>query len=254
MLSVEAFGYRSRSLELVLRGDTMVQLEIDPDPVVLDSVIVQTGTVTIRGRTRDAQTGSKLRDVQVTVYPGPRIVGALNGDFTLQNMAKGQPIAILVEAIEYLPTQLELTPAKDTTLSVALEIDSVALRLIAQQAKRLQLRVQGMPMKIGALGRDEIRSTVAQSIADLIRQRVPRGVIPDRPPYPERGCIIFDDADSSIQELVATPPQLIERVEIVGYRAEMIRVYSKKYVASLIRQHTLQPIRYMDNGLGTVCR
>jgi hypothetical protein len=252
-LLLQAFGYRSRSIELQVRADTSLTVELEPDPVPVDSLVVRGETVTIRGRVRDAESGLKVLQAEITLDPGARAMGALSGDFTLEKMPKHQPFRIRVDAIEYLPAFVELTPARDTTLHIALTIDSVALRLIAQQRRRLQSRFQALPHSLKALNRDEISRTVTASIGELIRHNLPHGTAQDRPPYRVDACIFFDDVPATFQDLVNTPPQLIDRVEILGYRGKMIRVYSKRYVASLMKRPSLPPLLMMDIGLGKVC-
>jgi hypothetical protein len=250
-VSVEAIGYRSFSLEIVVRADTTLQLELERDPVVLDSLIVRSETVTIKGSIRDAATGLKLLHGQVTINPGARTVGSLSGNFTLEKVPRGSAITIFVEAIEYLPARIDLVAESDTTVNVPLKIDSVALRLIAQQVERIERRSQAVPYSIDVLNRDDIRRAGVLSIGELVKRRLPIGVIPERPPYPDI-CVIFDEARVRFERLLGTPPELIERIEIFGYDAKMIRVYTKTYVARLIGE-TIPTIRYSDNGLHTVC-
>jgi len=81
-------------------------------------------------------------------------------------------------------------------------------------------------------------------------------VIRETPALLERTstCVVYDDMPCSLAEVAATPPELIERIEIVGYRSRMIRVYSRRYVARLMRVRVLEPIGFMDTGLGTLCQ
>lgn len=254
-LSIEAFGYLRRSLELVIRADTIFQFELDPDPVVLDTMLVSPGNVTIKGIVRDSATGLKLlKGAQVTIYPEAKTVGAMSGSFTLRDLPRNRPIGLLIEALEYLPVRVEFMAAHDTTLDVAMSVDSVAVRMIAQQAKRLETRSHAIPYSIDALDRDDIHRSGVTSIGELIHRRLPK-VIPDRPPYPspEEVCVIYDDMPSRLEDLVGAPPELFERIEIFGYRGKMIRVYSKRYVATLMRVPRLAPITYMDAGRRNVC-
>lgn len=255
-LSIEAFGYLRRSLELPIRADTIIQFELDPDPFVLDTLLVSTGNITIKGIVRDGATELKLlRGAQVTIYPGSRTIGAMSGSFTLQDVPKNRPIGLLIEAIEYLPVRVEFLAERDTTLDVGMTVDSVAVRMIAQQAKRLETRSQSMPYSIDALDREAIHRSGVSSIGELIRRRLP-SVIPEQPPYPDPDevCVIYDDMPSRLEDFIVAPPELFERIEIFGHRGKMIRVYSKRYVATLMRVRRLPSITYMDAGLRTLCR
>jgi hypothetical protein len=251
-LSIEAFGYIDRSLELLIRADTTLRLELDPDPVVLDSILVSTGTVTIKGNIRDGASGLKLVSAaQVTVYPGARTVGAMSGSFTLQDIPRDRPISLLIEAFEYLPARVELVAQRDTTLDVALAIDSVAMRMIAQQVRRIVVRAQAIPLSIRDMGRDEIRRSVVMSLGEFIARSL--RVLPDQLPGLLDECVFYDDMRREIEDLIHLPPESIERVEIFGFRGRMVRVYSRKYVASLMGGRRLVPITFMEGGRATVC-
>lgn len=254
-LEVEAFGYRPRSLEIVIRADTAVHVQIDPDPVVLDSLLVSAGNVTIKGTVRDAVTGMKLlQGAQVTIYPGARTIGALSGSFTLRNVPSGRPIGLLIEALEYLPARVEFVADRDTTLDVPLKVDSVAIRLVAQQVKRLETRSHAIPHSINTLSRADINRAVVPSIGELLRRQLPRDEIRERDFFLDnRGCVFLDDMPVKLADVYTAPPAMIERVEIYGYRGDMIRVYTRRYVATLMRVPSLPPIMFMRAGLGTAC-
>lgn len=256
-LSVEAVGYRTRSLDLQIRSDTTLRIKLTPDPIALDTLDVAVDNIRVRGTVRDAATGAiLLQGAQITRYPSGTRSSAISGRFTIEAVPTGQPFGILVEALEYLPMRVEFVAERDTTLDLRLEVDSVALRMIAQQVRRLEVRANSVPYSLDALGRDEIMRAGVPTVAELLRRRLPPGVIPDTPGLLERSsiCVVFDDMPSSLAEVAATPPELIERIEIVGYRGRMIRVYSRRYVARLMRVRVLQPIGFMDIGLGTLCQ
>ena len=253
-LSIEAFGYHPRSLELIVQSDTMLEIRIEPDPVPLDSVVVSGRTVTIKGGVFDAVTGLKLlQGAQVTVDPFSRIVDAVSGGFTLQRVPSGTRISLLVEALEYLPARIDILVQNDTSLTIALDVDSVAMRLVAQQVVRLQKRSMAVPHSIRAVNRDGLRRSGTSTTGELIRRLVP-GVIGDRPPYDRPDlCVLLDDMHASLDDIVHTPLELIERIETFGQRGKMIRIYTRRYVARLMRTRTLPPIIFSDHGLRTVC-
>lgn len=246
---IEAFGYVDRSRELLIRSDTTLRFELDPDPVVLDSINVSASTVTVRGNIRDGESGLKLLNAQVIVYPGARTVGALSGSFTLRNVARGGPISLRIEAIEYLPAHVDLIAERDTTLDIALAIDSVAVRMIARQVERIAVRARAIPLSIREMDRDDIRRSGATSLGETIVRRLGLADVNEIPD----GCLFYDDMHYRIEDVVHLPPEQIERIEIFGFRGSMIRVYSRKYVARLMRTSRLNPIMYMRAGLGTAC-
>jgi hypothetical protein len=78
-------------------------------------------------------------------------------------------------------------------------------------------------------------------------------VLPDQLPGLLDECVFYDDMRREIEDLIHLPPESIERVEIFGSRGTMVRVYSRKYVASLMGGRRLVPITFMEGGRATVC-
>lgn len=54
-------------------------------------------------------------------------------------------------------------------------------------------------------------------------------------------------------EIVMKPLGLVDPVEIYSLRAKMLRVYTKQYVVTLMRDSLLRSISYSEDGLGLVC-
>jgi hypothetical protein len=252
VLSVEALGYVSREIELDLRADTTIHIELIPDPIDVEGLLVE--GVTIRGNLRDAESGLKLLTGRVTLQPDGRSVTTRSGSFTLKQVARGSSVILVAEAMEHLPTRVQLFVEGDTTVDIMMGVDSVAIRLLDRQARRLASRAESMPYSVNELDRDDIRSVRLPSIGELVRRQLPPGLVDWKYPYVAGGhCIMLDDSPVQYAVLLGVPPELIERVEIYGHKARLISVYSKRYVASLMGKPALPPIRYSENGMSTVC-
>jgi len=132
-ITVEAMGYHTRSMDVVIRADTALLIEMDPDPVVLDSLLVRAANITIRGEILDAQTRQRVLYAQVTVQPDFSTVGAISGQFRIRNVPVGRAVTVLAEAVEYLPARIALITAADTALTIELDPDPVGIRLLAEQ-------------------------------------------------------------------------------------------------------------------------
>lgn len=248
-LSIEAFGYGEYSLELVVHADTILEIGLDPNPFPLDTVVVSTRRLTISGGIYDAATGLKLlQGAQVTVYPGSRVIDAVSGGFTLRNVPSGSRIGLLVEALEYLPATLEFVVQNDTTVTVALDVDSVGMRLVAQQVVRLENRSMSIPHPIRAVNRDRIRQSGTSTIGELIHRLRPGSTFDRRAVEPFEQCVLLDDMRVGLEDVVNIPPELIERVEVLGRRGSMVRVYTRRYVARLMRIPTLPVIIFSEHG------
>ena len=199
MLAVDAVGYRPTVIEVNLRADTTLTVHLDPAPVRLDSIFVQARHITIRGSVRDSATGLKLLHAQATVYPGGLSAGARSGDFTIRNVPSGDSITVIVEAVEHLPTRITFVANRDTTVDIRMGVDSVALRMLAKQVERLELRARTIPHSVDVLNADALRSSAAGTMDELLRRRLPSSMFSPRPPYQPTNdlCILYNDKQTS---------------------------------------------------------
>ena len=238
VLTVAAIGYRYVTIELAATADTVVRVALERLPQLLDPTIARAGNVRIAGSVRDAETLASVIAGSATLYPGGRSVGLLSGDFVFENAPQGDSVTLVIEALEYLPKRVTFVPGADTSLTIGLAVDSVGRRLIAQQVQRLVSRSRSAPRSLDDLNRDEIEKRNEPTVGDLIRHRLPAGTVTDRWPH-KSGCIFFDDQPVGFDLLLTLPLEHIERIEIYGSRGSMIRVYSKRFVASLTREKTI---------------
>lgn len=250
-LSVQAYGYRPWSTEVVIRSDTTLQVEMEPDPIVLDSIVVEAKDVTIKGKVFDAATGKRILGARVTVYPDGRTKEAHRGDFTIYHVPAGRVTTVVVEAVERLPARIALITESDTTLTVELEVDSVGVRMIAQEDERLEGRAQSVPLAMTAIGPEDLARREMTPIMDMLRSRVSHRYL-DRTFHRRltTPCLFIDDRRASGEEIETLYAGEVNRVEVYGH-GEMIRVYTTQYVASMA---PLMPkIVYSESGLSTVC-
>jgi len=247
-LTVDAFGYGPGSLELVVRSDTTLIIELTPDPIRLDSIRVEARDVRIRGDIFDARTDERVLVAQVTVSPGFPTVGALSGWFSVGGVPAGRAVSVLVEAIEYLPARIALITERDTTLTVRLEPDSVGIRMVRAQVSRLEVRSEAVSLSRRTIDRDELERAPDWDIYDVIRIRFD-GRVPSTP------CIFIDDIRRHADFLRGLMTGEVERIELYGRNGAMIRVYTKRFVARLMgRDAPLPTIVYQKTMLGPVCR
>jgi hypothetical protein len=190
-LTVQALGYRTRSLDLVIAADTILAVELEPDPLPLDSLLVRARTVRVRGNIVDARTGLRVLYAEVTMEPEYPTVGAISGQFTVRDVPVGQPLIILAEALEYFPARVAVTAEVDTTLTIELEPDPVAIRLLERQVERLETRSLSVPYAIDEAGREDIRMSGVAMIGELVRRRLPPGTVGNRPPYGDLPSIVY---------------------------------------------------------------
>ena len=264
-LTVEAMGYQTRSFELEIRADTTVTVEMDPDPVVLDSLMVRTGEVTIRGEILDAVTGLRVLYAQVTVEPGLSTIGALSGEFRIPKVPIGRAVTVRVEAVEYLPARIALITEADTSLTIELEHDSVGIRMIAQQERKLEVRSRGQPYRRRVLGKDRLALLPTWTMYEVVMRELkmsqrswdrgsPRArTAPGSPPALDEQCLFIDDVQQMhFAFLWGLWPGEVARVEIYD-GGGMVRVYTKRYLVGLLGEDP-GPMVYIKGGLmGPVC-
>lgn len=251
-LVVRAIGFLPKRIVLAVERDTSLTIRLETSPAALDTVRVIGTEVTVKGLIIDSATKLPLLRSQVTLVPGGPTIGARSGHFSIR-VPGGARARLSVEALEYLPEELALDVAHDTTIVVALRIDSLSLRRIQAQVIRLRERSQAMPYRIDAMGREAIRSSGQAMVGHLILRRLPPRSVSTRWPYYHGTCVFLDDKKTSFDVLLVTAAEIIERVEIFGHDAKMIRVYSRPYVVDLQRQETIPRLVFMGNGLHQVC-
>ena len=218
-LFVEAMGYQTRSQEMVIRADTAFTVEMDPDPIRLDSLLVRAGNITIRGEILDASTGQRVLFAQVTVQPDFSTVGAISGHFTVRRVPVGRAVTVLVEAVEFLPARIALITEADTSLTVEMEPDPVGIRMVAEQAQKLEARSRGQPYRRRVLGEDRLALLPSWTMYEVGSRELKMskrswnrgGVRGGRP----------------------SGPGEVARVEIYD-DGGMVRIYTKRYLVSLL--------------------
>ena len=251
VLSVSAFGHQFRSMPLNLSADTILTIVMRPLIVTLDTMIVR-GNVRIKGTAVDSA-GEALWFARAALYPAGQFVEASNGAFRFDDVFAG-PVTIVVEAMEHLPEVVQFTARRDTTIRVRMRVDSVAMRIMKQQVDRVARRSQAIPFTIRAYDRDLIERERRSSVGELVDRMLLRPYDPRRRAAqgPDEACVFKDDVRVPPGMLDALVPEVVERVEV--YRnGGMVRVYTRRYVMSLMAKQDLPPILYVASGFGPVC-
>lgn len=243
-LTVEAMGYRSRQLELVARADTALLVEMEVDPIRLDSLLVEAGTITLQGKVADGATGRGIPGARVHAGRAPEVYTYGDGFFRIKELPRGQSTPVVVEAYRYLPARIAIITDQDTTLTIGLEPDSIGIRLFAGAVHRLEIRSRavGSPvLSLVTLARDHIERSAHFSVYDMIKSRIGRDF--------STSCLFIDEVRTYWMEVLDSY-QIgeIERIEVFG-RGAMVRVYTQQFVASnLIGAQDLPPVVYVGAG------
>jgi len=263
LITVTSVGFNLKSVDLNVSRDTVLTIALSHRPVTLDTMVVRPKNLRIKATAVDSATGDFLLQAQATVYPSGKFFGAVSGVFVFDSVAPG-PTTIVFEALEHLPKRVELDLTRDTTFSIRLGVDSIALRMIAVQVGRITKRSEAIPMPTTALNRDAIQREHAMTMGDVLMRRS-YGAIDTA------ACMYVDDMRVDRAQVNLLLPELIERMELFrrggaevpkfgSRRGErnfgkvlMVRVYTRRYVAALPRQQNLPKVVYMQNGTRPIC-
>lgn len=254
VLTVMAVGYQFRSMPLGITIDTAITVEMRAQVVALDPMVVRPGRVRIRGTIVDSMTGDEILFPQVYLYPANRNVrGNIVGGFKFEKVVAG-PVTIVVEASEHLPRVIELDAVRDTNLTIRLGADSVALKMISTQVRRIEGRSNGTAYTVRGYNGDVIAGQAGAVLGEFVDRSLLRSHNPARRAAlsADDACVFYDDRKIPPAMLDALLPELIARVEIY-HRGAMIRVYSKRYAMSLVAEEQLRPVIYIPTGLRRVC-
>ena len=242
-LTVEAMGYGSREFTLMVRGDTTLWVEMDVDPILLDSLLVEAGEITLKGRVSDAVTGRRIPEARVRAGALHQDHTSAAGSFKIKDLPRGHSIPILVDAYKYLPARISLITERDTTLSIELEPDSLLIQLFAAAQDEFEIRSATVPLSLLVFNRNRLERTPSRSVYDVIRWRIGRDF--------SSQCLFIDEIkqfDTGI--LNSYNASEVERIEVYG-RGRMIRVYTQWFVATnLGTTETFPQIYFLAGGLG----
>ena len=246
--SISALGYARQTFTVQVRSDTTLLIDLKILPVVVDSISVQGNLVAVRGRLVEAHTGFLVTDgeIDTDAHAGVRVNAA--GNFRLDRLIPGRTIRLNVRSFGYDPVEVELTPERDTAVLVQLEPDSLALRLIAEQIRRLDERIAATGYKRLTIDRKFIQSAVAATAMQLVVSRLHGDMNPIR-------CVIIDDEyrRDGMLALRSLPADLVYRAEILE-RGTMVRIYTTRYIENMLAgKVSLTPVVLPEGAVRSVC-
>ena len=247
-LMVEALGFGTRVVQFRLRRDTTLIVVLDPDPLALDSLLVRSERVTVRGTVRDAESGRRVPKPQVFLRPGFQTMASSAGTFRFRGVPSDREYWLEVEAPGYRPAAIEVTTDGDKDFHITLEADPVAERMMEIQVDHLESRSRRVAMSRRIMDRDALTEAPFRNLYDFLRYRVGR-----------RGrfkvdCLFIDETrefDTSVLQFFKTGD--IQRVEVYG-TSKIARIYTRRYMAGKVgRQPTYRPILYMPGTNYPIC-
>ena len=254
ILTVAAPAYEFRSVTVETYTDTVIDVALRQRITTLDPMVVRPRTIRIKGTVADSATGEPILFAQASLFPQGRYEGVSNiGNFSFKDVPVG-PTTLIFEAIEHVPVVVSFDARRDTTVTVKLPIDSVAVRMLAVQAMRLAERARAQPYVLRAYDADRIAKEGRGTVGELVDRMM---VVPYDPrrrsqASAESACVFLDDNKIPPAMLDGMLPEILQRIEIYQHGA-MIRVYTKRYVLGLTQQAIIRNVTYLPIGLSPVC-
>jgi Carboxypeptidase regulatory-like domain len=254
---VEAFGYRAVQTVVTVDGteDITATIELDPAPIGLEPLDVRLGRATLRGRIVGADGGRPVPYATVRLGEGTLVAARDYGAFSVGSLSKGRH-TLTIESFGWLPAQIALDLAHDTTVEVTLQADPITVRMIETQVKRLSDRSRSLGYALRTLDRRDITGSKAPTTIQYLKGRgVP---ILECPLTPSRLClsgrppIVFIDEIQvcGLEVLDIYPMATLQRIEIIGRDRSTIRAYTIWYIERLTRRDvTLQPFTGWERPL-----
>ena len=247
-VSVTAYGYAARRVDVRLMADTSIVVELDPAPVSLDPLRVEAGSITVRGEVLERGTDRALLDVEIRAEPDHEAYTNVAGRFKLEDIPAGPPVRFSVRGFGYLPVESVLSAFEDTTVVIFLEVDPVVQRMIDQQVGRLEDRARPFATAVmPAMDREHLLKFRNYTALDLIRFEY--GQFTGR-----INCILIDDRQSynGMDELAHFMPAELQRIEVLE-RGKMLRIYTRDYVRDKLGEGGKLPmpvyVEYVDPPL-----
>jgi len=249
-LRVEAFGYSPHDVFLVIRRDTTVLIELEVAPVVLDTLAVDARKIGIRGVVVDRQSEQRLirTEIGTSLNHETRTNGA--GRFRLRDVPAGFPVQVRLRAFGYLPLDSTIIAEQDTSMTFAMEIDSLAQRMIGVAVGRLEERSRPFRSAImPPIGREELLRNSNATVLDVLKSRYSINLRRIQ-------CILIDDRQTynGLDEMAVILPEELERIEVLE-RGRMLRLYTRNFIKRMLGGgvQLVRPL-YVEFARPPVCR
>lgn len=223
-LTVQRIGFRTRELVLRVASDTTIVVIMADLAIPIDTLVARRESFTLSGEVIAEDDEHALPDADVTIGERETVTNGA-GRFRFRNVTAGEAVTLSIGAPGYIPVNITLTAARDTTLRIRLQPDPVGQQMIAQQVQRIQRRMRAAPVASRAFTRADLLRHGAASVGEALR-------LLGGPPRGRNSgirCVIIDERPwyDGPQILDHFTPEQIDRVEYVG---STLRVYTVGFV------------------------
>ena len=249
LLRVEGYGYRELSVTLVVSGPRDdLRIELEPLPILLDSLVVGQRRVDVDGRVRDSALDVELMDVEVFVDGALAGVSNAGGRFDLDDLWEGRPTRVTLGAFGYLPVDTVILPSEDLDVEISLVADPLIETMLSTEVERLQERMGGYrTITRPPLDRENLLFWRRLSLWDALGAERMEG-----------RCFFIDEelVPPGLEREMLVPlfPGEVHRVESL-FGGEMVRVYTRDFMRRMLSGAVeLRHPVYVDRARPPLCR
>lgn len=230
-LRVRAFGYADYDGVVVVAADSQVTVELRPNPLPLDSLVVALESIDIDGRVRDQPQGEPLMNVEVLVNRQPTATTSPRGRFTLRQVWAETPILLSLRSFGYLPVDTVITPHEEDSYTFELIPDSLVQFLIDVQVAQLQERMHGdRAIAMPPIDRERLLGWSGVTLWEVLA-----GTYQTR--WRRIGCVVVDEkaVPSMVRRNVLQTmlPGEVERMEFL-HGGTMVRIYTRDFMRDMV--------------------
>jgi hypothetical protein len=247
-INAQMLGYEARDVTVNVRGDVTVTIELEIEPITIDSLVVGARNINIRGRVVERGTGKAIEHAYVLIRPNFETRTRADGSFRLKKVPAGRDVSLAIEALTFMPTGARFETDRDTTLIFELDPDPVGRKMVAMQLQKLEQRTRGLPFARTRIERAELEQ-IPGDMQEFIRFRLSAYAYANRP----MPCIFYDDRQIMLREelntILVSDLYLVELID----RGTMLRMYSRQHNERMLRGKARTAPVQLIKGMRIVC-
>ena len=253
-LIINMICYQRQQLQLDLRRDTAIVVELDVEAVRLKDVTVENERYSVRGVVKDREHNRPIMDADIlSSVRGSAARTNSIGRYRVSRLPVGPASTLQVRALGFLPVTTTVDATRDTTINFLLEPDAVGVRMLQNQVEKLESRAKSVAFSVHVYDREHLlrqyyNYDLADIVSQLLRQTTSREGLK---------CIFVDEQEQhfGLPQLVPYLPDEIERIEIID-RGTMVRIYTRRYMQRMVGGEQPGAIMLLKAlGFGkTICR
>jgi hypothetical protein len=253
-LFVNMIGYQRQQLQLDLRRDTSIVVELEVEAVRLKDVTVENERYSVRGVVKDRAHDRPIMDADIlTSVRGSAARTNSIGRYRVSRLPVGPANTVQVRALGFLPITTTVDATRDTTINFLLEPDPVGVRMLQNQIDKLGSRAQAVAFSVKVYDRQYLLQQYYNfNLADIVTQ-----LYQQMTSHHGLQCLFVDEQEQhfGIPQLVTYLPDEIERIEFID-RGTMVRIYTRRYMLRMIGGEQPGPIMLLKAlGFGkTICK